>query len=257
MELFLGEIIREDRSVLDLLQADYTYLNERLAFHYEVPDIRGDRFRRVTLRDPNRRGLLGKGAILMVTSYANRTAPVIRGAWILENILGTPPAAPPPNVEGFKENKEGETAKTIREILTQHRENPSCNSCHGIMDPLGLSLENFDAIGRWRTKDKWAGERIDASGVLADGTPVASPQDLREALMRHPQQFVQTMTEKMMTYALGRRADYYDMPSVRRIVQEAGAENYRFSSIVTRIVESPNFRMRKAPEPEATARAAQ
>jgi hypothetical protein len=159
-------------------------------------------------------------------------------------------------VEGFKENKEGEKALTVREIMSQHRANPSCNSCHRIMDPLGFALENYDAIGAWRTKDKWAGTMIDASGELADGTPVASANDLRQALMQRPQQFVQTLTEKMMTYALGRRAEYYDMPTVRKIVRDTAAQNYRFSSIVMQIVGSPNFLTRKAPEAEATARAA-
>ena len=170
MELFVESILREDRSVLDLLTADYTFVNERLALHYGIPDVRGERFRRVTLPDANRWGLLGKGAVLMATSYANRTAPVIRGAWILENILGTPPAAPPPDVEGFPENKEGEKARSVREIMEQHRAKPSCNACHGVMDPLGFALENFDAIGEWRSRDRWAGTAIDASGQLVDGT---------------------------------------------------------------------------------------
>ena len=248
MELFLGNMVSEDRSLLDLLQADYTFMNERLAAHYGVPDIRGDQYRRVTLKDPNRYGLLGKGAILLVTSYANRTAPVIRGAWILENILGTPPAAPPPNVEGFKENKEGEKALTIREILKEHRANPSCNSCHGIMDPLGLSLENFDAIGAWRTKDKWAGEMIDATGTLADGTAVASPKDLREALMKRPQQFVQTMTEKMMTYALGRGLKPYDRRAVDGVQRAVAADGYRFQTMVRELVHSLPFQSRRGEE---------
>ena len=184
MELFVESILREDRSVLDLLTADYTFVNERLALHYGIPNIRGEQFRRVTLADANRWGLLGKGGVLMVTSYANRTAPVLRGAWILENILGTPPAAPPPDVEGFKENKEGEKALTVREIMEQHRAKPSCNACHGVMDPLGFALENFDAIGAWRWKDRWAGTPIDAAGQLVDGTPVSGPEDLRKALMQ-------------------------------------------------------------------------
>ena len=245
MELFVESILREDRSVLDLMTADHTFVNERLALHYGIPNIRGERYRRVTLTDSNRWGLLGKGGVLMTTSYANRTAPVLRGAWILENILGTPPAAPPPDVEGFKENKEGEKALSVREIMEQHRSNPSCNACHGIMDPLGFALENFDAIGEWRWQDRWAGTPIDATGQLSDGTAVSGPQDLRKALMRRPEQFVQTMTEKLMTYALGRSVEYFDMPAIRRIVRDGARDNYRFSSIVMGIVKSPPFQMRK------------
>ena len=245
MELFVESILREDRSVLDLMTADHTFVNERLALHYGIPNIRGERYRRVTLADSNRWGLLGKGGVLMTTSYANRTAPVLRGAWILENILGTPPAAPPPDVEGFKENKEGEKALSVREIMEQHRSKPSCNACHGIMDPLGFALENFDAIGEWRWQDRWAGTPIDASGQLSDGTAVSGPQDLRKALLRRPEQFVQTMTEKLMTYALGRSVEYFDMPAIRTIVRDAARENYRFSSIVMGIVKSPPFQMRK------------
>jgi hypothetical protein len=248
MELFVESIIREDRSVLDLLTANYTFVNERLALHYRIPNIRGDRFRRVTLEDPNRWGLLGKGSILMVTSYPNRTAPVLRGAFILENITGTPPSPPPPNVEGFKENKAGEKAKSIREIMEQHRENPSCNACHGVMDPLGFAFENFNAIGEWRTKDQDAGTPIDASGKLVDGTAISGPIDLRKALMKHPEQFVETMTEKMMTYALGRSVEYYDMPTIRKIVRDAAKDNYRFSSIVMGIVKSAPFEMRQVPK---------
>ena len=180
---------------------------------------------------------------------------MLRGAWILENIIGTPPAAPPPDVEGFKENKEGEKARSVREIMEQHRSKPSCNACHGVMDPLGFALENFDAIGEWRSKDRYAGTVIDASGKLVDGTPVNSPADLRQALMKRPEQFVQTMTEKLMTYALGRSVEYYDMPAVRAIVRDAARDNYRFSSIVMGIVRSAPFQMRKAPhEPTISAR---
>jgi len=246
IELFVGSILHEDRSVLDLLTANHTFVNERLALHYGIPNVRGGQFRRVTLTDPNRWGLLGKGSVLMTTSYANRTAPVLRGAWILENITGTPPSPPPPDVEGFKENKEGEKAKSVREIMEQHRSKPSCNACHGVMDPLGFSLENYNAIGEWRAKDRDAGTPIDASGKLVDGTPVNSPADLRTALMKRPEQFVQTMTEKLMTYALGRSVEYYDMPAVRAIVRDAARDNYRFSSIVLGIVRSAAFQMRKS-----------
>jgi hypothetical protein len=251
VQLFVQAVVREDRSVLDLLTSDFTYVNERLALHYGIPNVRGDRFRRVTLTDPNRFGLFGKGGVLLATSYANRTAPVLRGAWILENIIGTPPAAPPPDVEAFQENKDGEKAKTVRAIMEQHRAKPSCNSCHGVMDPLGFALENFDAVGAWRATDVWAGTPIDASSRLVDGTPIGGPVDLRKAILRRPEQFVQTMTEKLMTYALGRSVEYYDMPAVRKVVRDAAAENYRFSAIVKGIVRSQPFQMRRVPEAEA------
>ena len=246
VDLFVGSVFKEDRSVLELLTANYTFVNERLALHYNIPNVRGTRFRRVTLTDPNRFGLLGKGGVLTVTSYANRTAPVLRGAWILENLMGTPPAAPPPDVEGFPENKDGEKAKTVREIMETHRAQPACNSCHGIMDPLGFALENFDAIGEWRRADRWAGTPIDASDTMVDGTKISGPVDLRNSLLRRPDQFVQTVTEKLMTYGLGRSVEYYDMPAVRQIVRDAARDNYRFSSIVMGIVKSAPFQMRKA-----------
>ncbi len=246
VELFVRSAFQEDRSVLDLLTANYTFVNERLALHYGIPNVRGTRFRRVALTDQNRFGLLGKGGVLTVTSYANRTAPVLRGAWILENLMGTPPAAPPPDVEGFPENKDGEKARTVREIMESHRSKPACNSCHGIMDPLGFALENFDAVGEWRKTDRWAGTPIDASDTLVDGTKISGPVDLRAALLRRPDQFVQTVTEKLMTYGLGRSVEYHDMPAVRQIVRDAARDNYRFSSIVMGIVKSTPFQMRKS-----------
>jgi mono/diheme cytochrome c family protein len=242
MELFLESVFREDRSVIELLSANYTFLNERLAQHYGVPDVRGDQFRRVTLTDPNRFGLLGKASVLMVTAYPNRTSPVLRGSYILENLLGTPPAPPPPNVEAFKENKEGEQPKTIRQIMEQHRANPTCNACHGVMDPLGFALENFDTIGTYRAVDRFTRTKIDTSGKLVDGTSVNGPADLRIALTSHPEQFVQTLTEKLATYALGRSLAYYDMPSIRKIVRDAKGTNYKFSSIVMGVVNTPAFR---------------
>ncbi len=242
--LFMQSIFSEDRSALDLLTADHTYLNETLALHYGINDIRGSEFRRVKLQDEKRWGLLGKGAVLMVSSYPNRTSPVLRGKWLLEKIVGTPPAAPPPNVEGFKEVEIGQEFTTVRERLETHRKNPSCNGCHGLIDPLGFSLENFDAVGRWRDNDRMARTPIDASGVMADGTKVGSPAALRNAIMLRPQQFVQTFTEKLMTFALGRGVEYYDMPTIRRIVREAAADNYKFSALVLRIVNSEEFRLR-------------
>jgi len=242
MEMFVDSVFREDRSVVDLLSANYTFLNERLARHYGMPNIRGDQFRRVTLTDPNRFGLLGKASILMVTAYPNRTSPVLRGSYVLENLLGTPPAPPPPNVEAFKENKEGETPKTIRQIMQEHRANPTCNACHGVMDPLGFSLENFDTIGTYRASDRFTRTAIDASGTLVDGTAVNGPADLRKALLAHPEQFVQTMSEKLSIYALGRGLDAYDMPAIRKIVRDAKATNFKFSSIVMGVVNAPAFR---------------
>jgi hypothetical protein len=246
MELFTGSIIREDRNVLDLMTADYTFANERLAAHYGIRGVRGDQFRRVTLTDPNRWGLLGKGSVLTVTSYANRTSPVLRGRFVLETILGTPPPTPPPNVPPLKENQQGTAQLSVRQLLEQHRANPTCAACHRVLDPPGLSLENFDAIGHWRTKDSGVG--VDASSTLVDGTAVDSPASLREALMKRPEQFLGTMTEKLLTYALGRSVAYYDMPTVRGIVREAGRNNYRFSSLVMGIVKSAPFRLRRVPE---------
>ena len=242
MELFVDSVFREDRSVVDLLSANYTFVNERLAAHYGVDNIRGDQFRRVMLTDQNRFGLLGKGAVLMVTAYPNRTSPVLRGSYILENLLGTPPSPPPPNVEAFKENKEGEAPKTIRQIMEMHRANPTCNACHGVMDPLGFSLENFDTIAAYRSMDRFTRTKIDTSGKLVDGTPVNGPSDLRKALLTHPEQFAQTFTEKLMMYALGRGIEAHDMPSIRKIVKDAKRDgNYRFSSIVMGIIAAPAF----------------
>ena len=247
MRLFLDSVLRSDRSVLELLNSDETFLNETLARHYGVPDIRGDQFREVHLADPNRWGLLGKGGVLMATSYGNRTAPVLRGAWILENITGTPPTAPPPGVGALKETEPGKEAETVRVRLERHRQNPSCNACHGVMDPMGFALENFDVTGGWRDKDLDAGSAIDSSGQLADGTHVNNPAQLRKALLARPDQFVQTLTEKLMTFALGRAVTYQDMPTVRAIVRRAADNHYRFETIVAGIVESDAFEMRELP----------
>jgi len=253
-ELFFESVMREDRNVLDLLTADYTFVNERLAKHYGIPNVYGSQFRRVTLTSEARRGLLGEGSILTVTSYPTRTSPVLRGKWILENILGTPPPPPPPNVPALKENDEGGKVLSVRERLEEHRRNPACATCHRVMDPLGFSLDNFDAVGAWRSTE--AGSPIDASGQLGDGTKVNGPVELRQALTAHPEQFVRTMTEKMMTYALGRGLEYYDMPVVRGIARSAATNNNRFSSIVIGIVESTPFRMKKSSaENEAAATA--
>jgi Protein of unknown function (DUF1592)/Protein of unknown function (DUF1588)/Protein of unknown function (DUF1585)/Protein of unknown function (DUF1587)/Protein of unknown function (DUF1595) len=243
-ELFFENIVREDHSVLDLLTADYTFVNERLAQHYDIPNVYGSQFRRVTLGPDNpRRGLLGQGSILTVTSLPTRTSPVARGKWILENILGAPPPNPPANVPPLKETAKGSIENlSLRKRMEQHRTNPVCAGCHRIMDPIGFSLENFDAVGKWRTKD--GADAIDASGELTDGTKVDGPASLRQALMHYSDQFVRTMTERLLTYALGRGVQYYDMPVVRRIVREAAGDHYRFSSVVLGIVKSAPFQMR-------------
>jgi len=247
MELFLGSVLLQDHDVVELLTANYTFVNARLALHYGVPNVLGSDFRQVQLADSRRWGLLGKGAILMGTSYANRTAPVLRGAWVLEAVTGTPPHAPPPAIPALVENVPGAKPLTVRERMEKHRAQPSCNACHGIMDPMGLSLENFDAVGQWRAKDYDTGTVIDASGRMADGTAVSGPDDLRKALLAHPQQFVQTLTRNLMAYALGRTLDYHDMPTARRIVREAAADHDHFSAILLGIVASPAFQMKEMP----------
>lgn len=247
MELFIDSILRGDHSVVELLTAKHTFVNERLARHYGIPSVRGDTFRRVELDDSSRWGLLGKGSVLLVSSYPDRTSPVLRGAWIMENIIGTPPAAPPPGVETNLEDPPGSKATTVRARLEQHRELPSCNQCHAVIDPLGMALENFDAIGEWREVDRYAGTAIDASGELIGGRVVTGPDDLRAALLERPDQFVQTFTERLLTFALGRTLEYYDMPAVRGIVQRAAEHDYRFSAIVMEIANSEPFRMASVP----------
>jgi len=242
-ELFFASIMREDRNVIDLLTANYTFVNERLAKHYGVPYVYGSQFRRVTLTEDARRGLLGKGAILMVTSRADRTAPVLRGKWILENVLGTPPPPPLPNVPPLVASTEA-APRTLRERMEQHRASPTCAGCHKVLDPLGFALENFDGVGAWRSRE--AGLPIDASGLLADGTKVDGVVALRNALVGRSDIFVQTLTEKLMIYALGRGLQHYDMPVVRDVVRHAAKQDYRFSSLVMGIVTSPPFQMRVA-----------
>jgi hypothetical protein len=246
LRLFIDSVFRSDQSVMELLTADYTYLNERLAMHYGIESVKGARFRRVQLPDVSRYGLLGKGAILMLTAYPNRNSPVRRGAWILERVLGAPPPAPLPDVPELTENKRGEPPRTLRQRLEQHRESPTCFSCHGVMDPLGLALENFNAVGQFRTHDPETRTLVDASGVLPDGTLVSGPEDLRRALTAHPDQFVEALTENLLTFALGRTTDYRDMPTVRAIVRRAAADDYRFESLVLGIVSSDAFRKREA-----------
>jgi len=245
IRLFLDSVLRSERSVLDLLASDQTFLNERVALHYGVKNVRGAQFRQVRLADPNRWGLLGKGALLMSTSYGNRTSPVLRGQFILDNLLGSPPSSPPPEVQAFPETEVGKKVLSVRERLEAHRENPSCNSCHGVIDPLGFALENFDVAGGWRTRDLDAGVLIDSGGTLADGTQVGSPEELRKALLATPDQFVQALTEKLMTFALGRSLRYQDMPTVRAIVRRAATEGNTLESLIRGITDSPAFRMKE------------
>jgi hypothetical protein len=254
MQLFLDSVLLQNQDVRELMTANWTYVNERLALEYHIPNVQGAQFRRVTLTNPNRFGLLGKGAMLMGTSYANRTAPVLRGAWILDVVTDTPPHAPPPAIPALIENVPGQKPLTIRQRMEMHRRQPSCNACHGIMDPMGLAMENFDAMGGWQVKDRDTGLPIDTEGRMADGTVLHGPADLRQALMRDPQLFVQTITEKLMTFALGRTLDYRDMPTVRAIVRDAGRDDDRFSAIVLGIVESPQFEEQHAPGAGRTGR---
>lgn len=242
-ELFFYSLVREDRSIFDLFSADYTYVNERLAKHYDIPGIAGTHFRRVELADDRRRGLLGHGSILTLTSHANRTSPVLRGKWVMEVLLGTPPPPPPPGVPDLEQTEAFQDGRmlTTRERMEMHRSNPACSSCHKFMDPIGLALDNFDVTGKWRIREN--GMPLDTRGVMYDGTPVTSPKDLRQALLRRPIPLVRTFTENLMAYALGRRIEYYDKPTVRAIAREAEANGYRLSSFILGVVKSPAFRM--------------
>jgi hypothetical protein len=251
-QLFFDSIVREDRSVLDLLTADYTFVNERVARHYGIPNITGTTFRRVAASE-HRRGLLGQGSILVLTSVADRTSPVMRGKWVMEVLLGSPPPPPPPNVPLLTETAATAAGKvlTVRERMEEHRKSPACASCHRVIDPLGLALENFDPTGKWRIKD--AGVAVDASGVMYDGTKLDGPEGLRDALLKRQDVFLQTFTENLMTYALGRRIEYYDMPTVRRIVRDAEKQNYRISAFINGVVNSSAFQMRADRPVETTA----
>ena len=246
MTLFVGSTIREDRSVLDLLSADYTFVNERLARHYGIPNIYGSHFRRVILKNEERKGLLGKGSILMVTSYPNRTSPTLRGKWLLENVLGTPPPPPPPNVPSLTDKRADGRILSVREQMEQHRANPACAVCHRNMDPLGFALENFDAIGQWRTTSGPENTLIDASAALPDGTKFNGPAELRRVLLSKPDQFANSLTERLLTYALGRGLEYYDAPAVRKILRNATPTEYRWSALILGIAESEPFQMRRS-----------
>jgi hypothetical protein len=252
VELFFGTVVSENRDVRDLMTARDTFLNERLARHYGIAGIYGSHFRRVTLADEARRGLLGKGAILLATSHAHRTSPVLRGKWVLENIIGVSPAPPPDDVPALSDEQKPDKPRSGREVLEQHRASPACASCHRVLDPIGFALENFDAVGAWRTRDGGTlGEVIDASGQLADGTRVDGVVALRQALVREPETFVRTMTEKLLTYAIGRGLTASDMPVVRAVVRDAAADSYRFAALVRGLVSSAPFQMRTAAERSA------
>jgi hypothetical protein len=247
-ELFFGSILREDRSVLEFLDANFTFVNERLARHYGISGVYGDEFRRIELApDSVRRGLLGQGSILTVTSYSNRTSPVVRGKWILENLLGTPPPPPPPNVPDLKDGDSSVKILSMRQRMAQHRNNPACSSCHAQMDPLGFALENFDAIGRWRAADE-SDTTIDAAGTLPDGTKFEGPVGLRKALINHSDDFVVTLVERLLTYALGRGLEYYDGPAVRQIKRQAAHTNYRFESLILGVAQCTPFQMSQGRE---------
>jgi mono/diheme cytochrome c family protein len=257
-QLFLESNLREDRSVLDLLNADYTFVNERLARFYGIPNIYGSHFRRVSLEGHDeRKGLLGQGSILTVTSYANRTSPTIRGKWLLTNVLGTPPPPPPPDVPSLKETPPNGRVLTMRERMEQHRSNAACAVCHAQMDPLGFALENFNGVGEWRTTSE-AGNPVDASGVLPNGVKFNGPAELRKVLLSHPEQFANTVTDRLLTYALGRGVEYYDQPAIRKITREAAFNDYKWSSLILGIVNSTPFQMRMSkPQEPATVRTAQ
>jgi hypothetical protein len=253
-ELFAEYIIRQDRSILDLLNADYTFVNERLAKHYGIPNVQGVNFRKVSYPDDRRRGLLGHGSILTLTSHAVRTSPVLRGKWVLENILATPPPPPPPNVPMLKDEEIGSRkTQTMREKMAAHRANAVCASCHSTIDPVGFALENFDPVGHWRDLDANF-KPLDTTGVLPDGSKFSNLSEFRTALLKHPDAFIGNFAEKLLTYALGRGTEYFDQPAIRKIAADAASQNYSFSSIVLGIVNSQPFQMRRAEGTQQTAR---
>jgi hypothetical protein len=243
-ELLIDSIVREDRSVLDLLTADYTFVDELLAKHYGIPNILGSRFRRIPITDDNRKGILGQGSILTMTSISNRTSPVARGKYVMEVLLGTPPPPPPPNVPPLKEASDSAKPMSVREKLEEHRANPVCAACHKMMDPIGFALENFDAVGVWRTKD--GGYPIDATGQMFDGARLDSPATLRKAILSHSDAYLGSFTESLLAYGVGRVLEPSDMPAVRSVARDAARNENRFSSFVMGVVKSAPFQMRKA-----------
>ena len=252
-EMFFNHLVQQDRPVLELFTADYTFVNEALAEHYGIPDIAGDHFRRVKHADTNRKGLLGHGSILTLTSHAGRTSPVLRGKWVMEVLLGTPPPPPPPGVPDLDETEDVQGGKflTTRQRMEMHRSNPTCNSCHQFIDPIGLALDNFDVTGKWRIREN--GEPLDTLGTFYNGTEIASPGELQAVLLSRPVPLVRNFASNMMAYALGRRVEYYDMPTVRRIVEDAAADDYRISAFIKGIANSEAFRMKRIPEMDAEA----
>jgi hypothetical protein len=253
-QAFIGSIFLEDRSVVDLLTSNHTFLNERLARHYGISGVAGNQFREVTLADKERIGLLGKAAILMRTSYGDRTSPVLRGAWVLDKLMGTPPTPPPPNTATDLSQKAGEAPKTVRARLEQHRDKASCKQCHGVIDPTGLALENFDVIGQFRKTDREAANApIDASTVLPNGVAINGSVELTSQLAGHPATFATVVTEKLMTYALNRQLEYFDMPQVRAVVRAAAKDNYKLSSLVLGIVNTEAFRKQGPNEAKTVA----
>jgi hypothetical protein len=250
-ELFFDSLVREDRSVLDLYRAEYTFVNERLARHYGFPGVSGERFRRVPYPDARRRGLLGQGSILVQTSLANRTSPVLRGKWVMEVLMGTPPPPPPPDVPPLDDTGDAKDGRmlTTRERMEMHRKNATCNSCHRFMDPIGLALDNFDVTGRWRVREN--GRPLDTRGDFYDGTPVTSPAELVGALLKRREPLLRTFTENLLAYAIGRRTEYFDQPTIRAITKAAAANDYRMSSFILGVVKSDAFQMKRA-EPTAT-----
>ena len=257
VQSFISSVLLENHSVVDLLTSKSTFINQRLAQHYGIPGVTGAQFRKIELTDEKRFGLLGKAAVLMRTSYPNRTSPVLRGAWVLGRIQGTPPTPPPPTVENQDlAQKAGEAPSTVRARLEQHRDKAACKQCHGVIDPSGLALENFDAVGRYRATDAQAGNAlIDASSVLPNGIAIDGINDLRTQLASHPAMFAQSLTEKLMMYAINRDLEYYDMPQIRAVVRGAARDNYTLSSLVLGIVHSDAFR-KQGPAPAAKAVAA-
>jgi hypothetical protein len=250
-EFLFANLVAEDRSVLELLTADYTFVNERLARHYGIPGVTGTDFRRVSYVDDTRRGLLGHGSILTLTSHPDRTSPVLRGKWVLEVLLGSPPPPPPPDIPAFEETDGASDGRflTVRERMEEHRANPACTSCHKVIDPIGVALENFDVTGAWRERDN--GNLVDPASELYDGTPLAGPADLRNALLNRPEVFFRVLTENLMAYALGRRVEYYDMPTIRSITREAAKNDYKISSFVLGVVQSPAFLSARASADQA------
>jgi len=252
-ELFFYSLVRENRSVLDLYNADYTYLNEALANHYGISGVTGPEFRRVNYPDDRRRGLLGQASVLTLTSHANRTSPVLRGKWVMEVLLGSPPPPPPPDVPDLDKTAEAKEGRmlTTRERMEMHRSSPQCRSCHLFMDPIGLALDNFDVTGQWRIREN--GAALDTRGDFYDGTPVSTPAELRAALLKRPEPLIRTFTGNLMAYALGRRVAYYDGPTIRRIANDASAGGYKFGDVVLGVVSSDAFRARRVPVATASA----